>query len=70
MKILIDIKDNKAAFVKELLKNLSFVKTEELTPSKARFLEELKGSVKEVSMAKLGKIKLQSAKEFLNGLHS
>jgi hypothetical protein len=36
--------------------------------AKQKFLKELKESVQEVSLAKRGKIKLQSAKEFLNGL--
>ncbi len=68
MKVLLDIKDSKAEFVMELLKNLSFVKAKELTPSKAKFLEELKESIKEVNLAKQGKLKLQSAKEFLDEL--
>ena len=68
MKIILDIKDSKADFMIELLKNFSFVKTNTITPSKAQFLEELKGSVKEVSLAKKGKIKLQSARDFLNEL--
>lgn len=37
-------------------------------PAKQRFLRELKGSVKEVGLAKKGKIKLQSAKSFLDEL--
>lgn len=68
MKVLIDIQENKVEFVMELLKNLSFVKTKTLTPNKALFLEELKGAVEEVTLAKQGKIKLQSAKDFLNEL--
>ncbi len=32
MKLLLDIKDEKASFVLELLKNFKFVKTKELTP--------------------------------------
>lgn len=68
MKVLLDIKDSKAEFVLELLKNFSFVKTESLTPAKARFLEELKGSVEEVAAAKEGKVKLQPARDFLNEL--
>ena len=68
MKILLDIKDSKVDFVMELLKNFSFVKAESLTPSKAQFLRELKGSVEEVSLAKQGKVKLQSARDFLNEL--
>ena len=68
MKVLLDIKDSKADFMIELLKNFSFVKTEPLTPTKAQFLKDLKGSVEEVILAKQGKIKLQSARDFLNEL--
>jgi len=65
MKVLLDIRDNKAAFIMELLKNLSFVKTNVLTPSKAQFLKELKESVEEVKLAEEGRIKLKSADELL-----
>ena len=68
MKVLLDIKDNKSDFVLELLKSFSFVKTKTITPDKARFLEELKGAVIETSLAKRGKLKLKSAKDFLNEL--
>lgn len=34
MKVLLDIQDNKAAFIMELLKNFAFVKTTKLTDSK------------------------------------
>ncbi len=68
MKVLLDIKDSKAAFVMELLKSLDFVKAEQLSPQNAKFLKELKGSIKEVNLAKQGKIKLQSADDFLNEL--
>ena len=47
----------------ELLKNLSFGKTKTVTPNKALFLEELKGSVEEVMLTKQGKIKLQTLNE-------
>lgn len=68
MQLLLDIKDSKAGFILELLKNFSFVKTEKLVPSKAEFLRDLKGAVEEVTLAKAGKIKLQSARDFLNEL--
>ena len=68
IKLHLDIKDNKAEFILELLKNFSFVETESITPSKAQILKELKGSVNEVALAKEGKIKLQSARDFLNEL--
>jgi hypothetical protein len=68
MQLLLDIKDSKADFIIELLKNFSFVKTKSLTPAKAQFLKELQGAVEEVTLAQKGKIKLQSAREFLNEL--
>ncbi len=40
MKLLVDVKDSKADFVIELLKSLSFVKAEELTPAKSPILEK------------------------------
>lgn len=68
MKILLDIKDNKAAFFMEMLQNFSFVKATTLTESKAEFIKEFKEAVDEVKLAKQGKIKLQSARDFLNEL--
>lgn len=65
MKLIVEVADKRADFVKELLDSLPFVKT---NPQKAKFLEELKKSVAEVSLAKQGKLKLQSAREFLNEL--
>jgi hypothetical protein len=68
MKVLLDIKDNKADFVMELLCNLHFVKAEQISPSKAEFVKELHASVEEVILAKKGKIKLKSAEELLDEL--
>jgi len=68
MKILLDIKDTKATFIIELLNSFSYIKMETITPQNAQFLIELKGSIQEVRLAKQGKIKLQSAKDFLNEL--
>lgn len=68
MKVLLDIKDNKADFVMELLRSLSFVKVEPLSTTKAQFLKEFKASMKEVSLAKQGKVKLKTAEQLLNEL--
>jgi len=68
MKVLLDIKDNKATFFMELLKSFSYVKAQPLTPEKAQLIKEIKGSVEEVTLARQGKLKLQSAKEFLHEL--
>ncbi|MET4080604.1 hypothetical protein ABIB40_000548 [Pedobacter sp. UYP30] len=68
MNVLLDIKDDKVDFVMELLRNLSFVKAEPISPSKAKFFKELKASVEEVVLAKQGKIKLQTAEQLLSEL--
>jgi hypothetical protein len=68
MKVILDIKDNKADFVMELLRSLSFVKAEPLSPAKAQFYKELKASIEEVGLAKKGKIRLKTAEELLNEL--
>ena len=65
MKVLLDIKDNKAEFVMELLRNLTFVKAEPISPTKAKFIKELKASAKQVVLAKQGKIKLKTADQLL-----
>lgn len=68
MKVLLDIKDNKAEFVMELLESLSFVKAETITPSKAQFIKEFKQAAEEVSLAKQGKVKLKTAEQLLDEL--
>ena len=68
MKVILDIKDDKAAFFMELLKNFSFVKAKPITPNKAEVLEELKEAVEELSQVKAGKKKAQPLSEFLGEL--
>ena len=68
MKVLLDIKDNKAEFVLELLHSFSFVKAEQLSKTKAQFLKEFKQSTDEVSLAKGGKLKLKTASQLLDEL--
>lgn len=68
MKLILDIKDDKAGFFMELLKNFPFVKAKLLTDAKAKVLEDIKDAVDEVNLHKKGKIKLKSADELLNEL--
>ena len=69
MKVILDIKDSKADFIMELLKGFSsYVKTKPLTPMKAKIVEDLAASAKEVRMHKEGKTSLKSADELLNEL--
>lgn len=66
MKLLLDIKNEKAAFVMELLKSLSFVKAKPLSDADAEILEGLKEAVAQVKSAKEEKTELKSARELLN----
>jgi len=68
MKIILDVKDSKADFMAELLKNLPFVKTETITPAKAKLFKELKEAVDNMTLVKKGKLKGRPAKELLNEL--
>lgn len=68
MKVLLDIKDNKAEFVMELLRSLSFVKTKTLTPYKADVLEGIKEAVEEMKLVKAGKLKARNVEDLLDEL--
>lgn len=68
MKLLLEVKDEKAPFVLEVLKNFKFVKTKELTPYKAGVLEGIKEAVEEMKLIKEGKLKARDARELINEL--
>lgn len=66
MKVLLEIKDDKAPYLMEVLRGLAYVKAKPLGNEKALFLEELKDAIDEVKLAKAGKKKLKSFDDFLN----
>ena len=68
MKLLLDIKDDKAAFIIELLSNFNFVKSEPFNPTNEEIINGLKEAVKEVNQIKAGKKKGIPLTEFLNDL--
>ena len=68
MKILVDIRDNKAAFVMELLNNFSFVKAKPITNEKALLMEDIKEAVENVKLVKQGKLKGKPLNELLDEL--
>lgn len=68
MKLLLEIKDDKAAFIIELLNNFKFVKAKPLTPYKAEVLEGVRQAVKEMKLINEGKLKGTPAKELLDEL--
>ena len=68
MKVLLDIKDNKAHHLMEVLKGLSYVKAKTITPYKAKVLEDLKEAVEELNLIKSGKLKARSAEDIFDEL--
>ena len=69
MKVLLDIKDNKADFILEILKGFpSYVKAKKVADSKAILYATIKEAAEEVRLHKQGKIKLKSAQELLDEL--
>jgi hypothetical protein len=67
-RVILDIPDNKINFFLELAKNLGFKKVQRLSKEQKEFVDDLKDSLNEVELHRLGKIKLQPARDFLNEL--
>ncbi len=68
MKVLLEIKDEKASFIMEVLKNFKDIKIKPLTDYKASVLEGLKQGLNEAKLIKQGKLKGISAKDLLDEL--
>ena len=68
MKVLLDIPDNKAASLMDVLRSISYLKAKPITEAKALLLEELKEAVEEMKLIKAGKKKARNADVFLNEL--
>lgn len=66
MKVLLEIKEEKADFVLELLRSLYYVKAKPLTDAKVVLLEELREAVEEMKLVRAGKKTARDAEDFLN----
>jgi inorganic pyrophosphatase len=67
-RIVIDIPDNKYNFFMELVNNLGFKKVKQISKGQQQFVDDLQHSLEQVKQHQEGKIKLQSAEDFLNEL--
>ncbi len=72
-KVVLNIKDSsKLAFFLELIKNFEFITVSKIIPDKAtnnkEALKEIEQAVKELNLAKKGKLKTRSAKLLLDEL--
>lgn len=68
MRVLLDIKDNKALHLLEVLKGLSYVKAKTISDEKALLMEEIKEAVHELTLIRQGKLKGIPAKKLLDEL--
>ena len=68
MRVLLDIKDNKALHLMEVLKSLPYVKTKTISDEKALLMEEIKEAVDNLALVRKGKMKLKSARDLYNEL--
>ncbi len=68
MKILLEIPDNKASSLMDVLSSISYVKAHQITDSKALLIKEIKEAVNEVNLIKAGKKRTRLAEDFLNEL--
>lgn len=68
MRVLLDIKDNKALHLMEVLKSLPYVKAKTISEEKASLMEEIKEAVEELKLVRQGKLKGIPAKQLLDEL--
>lgn len=68
MKVLVHVKDEKAAFILELLRSFKFVKVEELSPNRAEILENLQEAIEELKHVKTEQKRAQTLSDFLDEL--
>ncbi|NLT50239.1 MAG: hypothetical protein GXX85_04900 [Ignavibacteria bacterium] len=68
MRVLLEIKDNKAVHLMEVLKSLPYVKAKTISEEKALLIEDIKEAVENLNLVKQNKLKAKPAKELLNEL--
>ena len=68
MKILLDVPENKAQSLMDVLCSIPYVKAKPITDSKAELMEEIKEAVDEMKLIRAGKKEARNAEDFLNGL--
>ena len=68
MKVLLEIQDRKAKYLMEVLGDLSYVKTTQLSSYKAVVLKDVYQAVEEMKLVKSGKLKGRNAEELYDEL--
>jgi hypothetical protein len=68
MKFVLEVKENKVELLMALLNDLPYVKTKQLTPYKAKVLEDVAEAVEELNLVLSGKLEAKDANDLLNEL--
>ena len=68
MKVLLEIPDNKASSLLEVLNSIPYVKAKTIIEPKELLKAEIKEAVEELKLIRQGKLKGNDAETFLNGL--
>jgi hypothetical protein len=68
MKVLLDIKDDKAHHLMEVLKGLSYVKAKPLTPYRAKVLQDVREAVEEMNLIRSGQLQARNAEDLFDEL--
>jgi hypothetical protein len=68
MKILLEVNNNKAAFILDMLKQYSFVKAKPVAAEKARLKKEIKEAIDELKLVLEGKKEARNAEDVINEL--
>ncbi|MEO8146702.1 MAG: hypothetical protein ABI723_03640 [Bacteroidia bacterium] len=66
MRIELEVKDSKATFVLELLKNFTFIKTKQISPAKEKFINEFEEAIEEMKLIDSRKKKGRNLRDVLN----
>ena len=66
MKVLLDIKEDRAQFVLGLLRRLPYVKVKPFTPFQFEVLDSTRTALEELQLIKEGKLEARDADELLN----
>lgn len=68
MKFVLEVKESKVEMLMQLLNDLPYVKTQPLSPYKAKILEDVKVAVDELNLVLSGKLEARNADDLLNEL--
>ena len=68
MKVILDIQDDKARHLLEVLKSLPYVETKEISDEKSKLMTEIWEAAEEVKLIREGKKEARDAEDFLNEL--